>query len=53
MLPDPLVLNFPLGLAARLPRSDLKVPEALHEPLAPGFATPVVAFAVLRPEKFS
>lgn len=80
LLPDPLVLFFLLGLAARLLRSDLKVPEALYEALALylllaiglkggvelashpldglgaqvagslalGFATPVVAFAVLR-----
>ena len=34
MLPDPLVLFFLLGLAARLLRSDLKVPEALYEALA-------------------
>jgi hypothetical protein len=80
LLPDPLVLFFVLGLAARLLRSDLKVPEALYEALALylllaiglkggvelashplgglgtqvagvlalGFATPVVAYAVLR-----
>ena len=34
LLPDPLVLFFLLGLAARLLRSDLKVPEALYEALA-------------------
>jgi uncharacterized protein len=80
LLPDPLVLFFLLGLAARLARSDLKLPEALYEALslylllaiglkggvelashslaalAPqvagvlvlGFATPLLAFAVLR-----
>jgi hypothetical protein len=34
VLPDPLVLFFLLGLAARLLRSDLRVPEALYEALA-------------------
>lgn len=34
LLPDPLVLFFLLGLAARLLRSDLRVPEALYEALA-------------------
>ena len=80
MLPDPLVLFFLLGLAARLLRSDLRVPESLYEALALylllaiglkggvelashplgslgvqvagvlalGFATPLVAYAVLR-----
>ena len=80
LLPDPLVLFFLLGLAARLLRSDLRLPEALYEALALylllaiglkggielashavgglgvqvagvlalGFATPLVAYAVLR-----
>jgi hypothetical protein len=80
LLPDPLALFFLLGLAARLLRSDLRVPEALYEALSLylllaiglkggvelasqpvtglgiqiggvlilGFATPIVAFAVLR-----
>lgn len=34
LLPDPVVLFFVLGLAARLVRSDLRVPEALYETLA-------------------
>jgi hypothetical protein len=34
LLPDPLVLFFLLGLAARLLRSDLRVPEALYEALS-------------------
>lgn len=34
LLPDPLVLFFLLGLAARLLRSDLRVPESLYEALA-------------------
>lgn len=34
MLPDPVVLFFVLGAAARLLRSDLRLPEALYEALA-------------------
>lgn len=34
MLPDPVVLFFLLGLAARLARSDLRVPDALYEALS-------------------
>jgi len=34
LLPDPVVLFFLLGLAARLARSDLRLPEALYETLA-------------------
>jgi hypothetical protein len=34
LFPDPLVLFFVLGLAARVLRSDLRVPEALYEALA-------------------
>jgi len=34
LLPDPVVLFFLLGLAARLARSDLRVPEPLYETLS-------------------
>jgi len=34
VLPDPIVLFFLLGFAARLLRSDLRLPESLYEALA-------------------
>jgi hypothetical protein len=34
LLPDPVVLFFLLGLAARLARSDLRIPEPLYEALS-------------------
>jgi len=63
LLPDPVVLFFLLGLFARLVRSDLRVPEALHiiaegalekspvEDLSVSMFLSEVA--VLRPEKFT